>query len=217
MTDMKMFKRILYTLMTGVMLISILSGCTGERYNVVRDGDFKGGRSTYREGAEVKLYYDLIATDTQYSFFVDNERINPDYSDKKGYIIEFVMPAHDVTVRVSSKNTMLAEDNVGFEKNPELTFDSFDGGGPDYDVIIDDKSVLSCEQTRAYANKNHAEMEGSSYTVYLAFTGLKQGSTTFKVECRSPIADNYDVIYSAEVNSALEVKLTQIERTDLNE
>ena len=89
--------------------MSVLSGCHTVKYNVICDDFFEGNKGAYREGAKVELYYDLIATDTDYSFFVDDERYNALYDERKGYVIEFTMPAHDVTVRVESKNSMMYE------------------------------------------------------------------------------------------------------------
>ena len=96
-----------------------------------------------------------------------------------------------------------------------LSFDSFDGGGPEYEAIIENTAVLSCVQTREYYNPDHNEMCGSGYAVHLDFTGLQAGQTVVKIECRSPIADNYDELYDAEVNAALEVSLKLRERIEL--
>ncbi|MBR3737177.1 MAG: hypothetical protein IKN26_00420 [Eubacterium sp.] len=46
----------------------------------------------------------------------------------------------------------------------ELRFSSFDGGGPEYKVLIDDESVLTAELTREYYSPNHAEQCGSGYS-----------------------------------------------------
>ncbi len=69
-------------------------------------GLFNKAKDSYREGEKVTMYFDLIATDTDYSFFIDGERVNCEYDEDKGYIISFVMPAHDVKVSVETKNSM---------------------------------------------------------------------------------------------------------------
>ena len=55
------------------------------------------------------LYYDLIATDTDYSFYLDGEPLNVGYDHGKGFEIRFVMPEHDVKLECRSKNTMIYE------------------------------------------------------------------------------------------------------------
>lgn len=64
-------------------------------------------KSGYREGETVTVYFDMIATDTNYSFFVDDEPINPGYETSLGYIISFKMPDHDVKIKCISQNSML--------------------------------------------------------------------------------------------------------------
>ncbi len=79
-----------------------------ERYKVIcEDSIFKNVKSSYRPGAKVKIYFPYVATDTDYSFYLDGERINDySYSDKKGFIITFTMPDHDVELTYDSKNSM---------------------------------------------------------------------------------------------------------------
>ena len=88
----------------------MFSGCFGSKkfkvdYNGQKDS-FKNASDSYRAGEKVEIYYPFIATDTDYSFYFDGEKMNPDYEEGKGYIIKFTMPEHDVSVEVSSKNTM---------------------------------------------------------------------------------------------------------------
>lgn len=71
-----------------------------------RKNCFEGAKDAYHAGKHVVLYYPFIATDTDYSFFVDGERYNAKYTDN-GYEISFIMPEHDVTVRVESRNSMM--------------------------------------------------------------------------------------------------------------
>ena len=105
---------ILFLLITAIggTLMFGLSGCFGKRYKVDYCGQkssFEGARDSYRPGDKVELKFKYIATDTDYYFYVDGERVNPDYSDRDGYVIRFSMPAHDVTVKWSSKNSMIAD------------------------------------------------------------------------------------------------------------
>ena len=68
---------------------------------------FSNAEDTYRPGQEVELYYEIIATDTDYSFYLDDELLNAGYAEDKGYILKFTMPEHDVTIRVESRNSMM--------------------------------------------------------------------------------------------------------------
>ena len=70
---------------------------------------YKCAKDKYRAGSRVKLYFDLVATDTDYEFFVDGERINTDYEHDKGFIISFIMPAHDVRIEYTAENSMTEE------------------------------------------------------------------------------------------------------------
>ena len=105
--------------------------------------------------------------------------------------------------------------------NPEtrngavLVFDSFDGGGPEYSVIVEDNSIVTFEMVRKYNNPDHDKMCGSAYDVIITVIGLKQGKTSVKIECRSPIADNYDALYDAEVAQDLSVTIAEREKTEI--
>lgn len=55
---------------------------------------------------KVELTYDMIATDTDYSFFVDGEPAKTKWDDKRGFVITFTMPDHDIEVYRTSENTM---------------------------------------------------------------------------------------------------------------
>ena len=78
-----------------------------KKYNLTADGWFEGQKEKYYEGQKVELSFPYIATDTNYSFFIDGEPVYPPYEKDKGYVIRFAMPARDVTVSVTSQNTML--------------------------------------------------------------------------------------------------------------
>ena len=169
---------------------------------------YLGARDAYPAGAEVKLYFDLIATDTDYTFLLDGERMNVDYDDSHGYVITFTMPEHDVKLECITRNTMVYIP----PQIDTLSFDSFDGGGPTYEIILEDPSIVSYESVRQYDKPDHEQMTGAGYTVTFAFTGLKPGQTTLTVQARSPIADNFDAIYTVLVDEDLQVSLVE-ERT----
>lgn len=96
----------------------------------------------------------------------------------------------------------------------ELSFESFDGGGPEFKVILEDESIVSYESVRKYSNPDHEAMGGSGYIVRFSFTGLKQGETDMKIEERSPIADNLDHLYRVKVNDDLQVEIEKLETKD---
>ncbi len=77
-------------------------------YQLILDYGFESKETSYAEGDRVKVYYDIIATDTDYSFYTDSEdvELKRDYDEKKGYVISFIMPAHDVALHVNSVNSM---------------------------------------------------------------------------------------------------------------
>ena len=99
----------------------------------------------------------------------------------------------------------------------KLSFRSFDGGGPQYSVRVDDPTLVSAAQTKRYAKKDHKVLEGAGYEVIFTFTGLKAGTTVLTVEERSPIAGNYDHIYEVTVDENLQVTLRELTVEDLNE
>lgn len=97
----------------------------------------------------------------------------------------------------------------GAPKDAELSFESFDGGGPEYRVVLDDPALLSYRSDVYYYKEDHEQMTGAGYRVAYTFTGLKAGATTLIVESRSPIAGNCDYVYDAVVDEALNVTLTE--------
>ena len=111
----------------------------------------------------------------------------------------------------TKKGNADATETTGGGKTCTLTFDSFDGGGPSYSVSIGDESVVSCTSERRYANPKHDEMDGSPYDVIFTFKGLKPGSTTVTIVGESPIMDTETWVYTASVDEALRVTLTQQE------
>ena len=90
----------------------------------------------------------------------------------------------------------------------ELTFSSFDGGGPEYSVAIDDPEIVTYTWRKVYDNPDHEMMTGSGYKVICTFTGLRPGTTELTVSARSPIAENFDAHYTVAVDEALNVTLS---------
>ena len=63
-------------------------------------------RAEHKAGEEVVLYFTMVATDTDYRFILDGTEIRPEYDSRKGFIIRFTMPEHDVTLRYLQRNSM---------------------------------------------------------------------------------------------------------------
>lgn len=105
---MKHAKRWILILMGGMMMLSLF-GCGKPKYKLQFDGfGFQSEKTEYAEGETVTVRYDLIATDTDYRFWLDDDTVemDRDYDDAHGYIFRFSMPAHDLTLHVSSHNSM---------------------------------------------------------------------------------------------------------------
>ena len=92
----------------------------------------------------------------------------------------------------------------------ELRFDSFDGGGPKYDVEISDESIASCDIRREYYDADHEEMDGAGYDVIVTFTGKKPGETTALAKESSPITDSFESQYRVTVNENLDVHIEEM-------
>ncbi len=101
---------ILAVLLIGGMLVFGYLNRTPQ-YHVDYSGDkewYEGAKDSYPAGAEVTLYFDMIATDTNYTFLLDDEPIQVDHENGK-FVIRFIMPEHDVTLSCRTRNTMLYE------------------------------------------------------------------------------------------------------------
>lgn len=77
---------------------------------------FSNARDKYKAGEKVSLVFGMVATDTDYHFYKDGESISPVYDDKKGFVIEFTMPEHDVSIKWESKNSMIDDTEYGGEE-----------------------------------------------------------------------------------------------------
>lgn len=93
------------------------------------------------------------------------------------------------------------------ENTAMLMFHSFDGGGPEFSVVIADESLISYSIRRRYSNADHGKLCGAGYSVEITFTALRTGVTEITIEERSPIADNLDHVYRAAVGSELDITL----------
>ena len=106
-------------------------------------------------------------------------------------------------------------DIVTGNEKATLSFDSFDGGGPEYSILLGE-DIVSYEQQREYSSPDHEDLDGASYDVTFTFAGLKPGETTMTVQQRSPIAGNMDHIYSVKVDPNLNVTIEALTVEDLD-
>ena len=103
-----------------------------------------------------------------------------------------------------------------WQQSVALTFDSFDGGGPTYSIMIDDPEIVKYERLTEYNSPDHEMMDGAGYDVTFVFTGLEPGTTTMTISARSPIGDNYDIEYSVTVNEELEIFVEETGSVEVN-
>lgn len=97
---MKIIKSLLVLLLAAGILLGLF-GCS-KKYHIVCDGDKKdwlGIKSSYKEGEQVVIWYQVMATDADLTIVVDGEVVSYTYEGGKGFRVEFTMPAHDVEVR----------------------------------------------------------------------------------------------------------------------
>ena len=103
------------------------------------------------------------------------------------------------------------------EGTAKLIFDSFDGGGPEFHVIVEDESIVSHRTDTRYESADHDNMTGSGKKVVITFTGEQPGQTYVTVEERSPIADNLDRRYEVTVDDDRNVTIEELSVRDMNE
>ena len=137
----KIISAIIILTLGGAVMLG-LSGCFGKKYNIDYCGQkssFDGAKDSCRAGERVELRFSHIATDTDYYFYVDGQRVNPDYdSNRRCYVISFTMPERDVTVKYSSKNSMVYEP----EKEGKILIDYYtavvgtNGGDHHYELVL---------------------------------------------------------------------------------
>ena len=98
-----------------------------------------------------------------------------------------------------------------------LYFDSFDGGGPEYEAEIGDPTIVSVTQGRSYSSPDHGEIDGASFSVIFTFTGLKPGETRVEITSWSPIVDGERIIYALKVDERLNVTAQYLSSEELGE
>ena len=97
------------------------------------------------------------------------------------------------------------------KKPATLSFHSFDGGGPQYSVVLD-SDIVSYKSERKYNKPDHKRLKGAGSDVIFTFTGLKAGETVLTVQKRSPIreTDRQDRQYRVKVDKDLNVTIEPV-------
>ena len=107
-------KRIIVFLLIGAIMMLGAFGCGKQKYKLNFDGSFESEKTEYAEGEKVTVRYDIIATDTDYHFWIDDDvDMKQDYDG--GYVFTFTMPAHDVTIHEESYNSMVYDPYAGID------------------------------------------------------------------------------------------------------
>jgi len=111
------FSKYVFAVLCILVLLVIVWYCFirghEESYTIDYCGEkecYEGARDSYPVGTKVKLCYGLIASDTDYSFYLDEQPLQYEYDSEKGFVIQFTMPKHDVKLECVTKNTMVYED-----------------------------------------------------------------------------------------------------------
>lgn len=92
-----------------------LFGCNDKKNDAVKYkvdyngqmGWYENAKEEYAAGDQVELYFSMIATDTDYHFYLDGADLDQSYDEEKGFILRFTMPDHDVKLTCESKNSMV--------------------------------------------------------------------------------------------------------------
>lgn len=116
-----------YISMMITLMLLLLTGC-GSKEDTVKykltfnNSGFESEKTEYAAGEDVTVRYDIIATDTDYSFSSDDVDFKQDYDG--GYVFTFVMPDHDVALNVESRNSMEYDPYAMGGETPDNTDES---------------------------------------------------------------------------------------------
>lgn len=162
----------------GFMCLSLF-GCGKKSYNVDYCGQmdmFQGAQNSYKEGTKVELVYDFIATDTDYSFYVDGESANCKWDDKRGFVITFIMPSHDIEVYCEEKNTMENEYDPDGEEGPFGYTDEKETDIPESDnmaVVLDGLTLVWADEKKTdLSDYEEIDISDGDYKTGILFTAL---------------------------------------------
>lgn len=158
-------KLILICLLGGAVMFSFFGCGKKEEENDVtkykvdycgQKDSYPNAEDAYPAGEQVELYFPFIATDTDYSFTLDDGPVKWDYEDDKGFVIRFTMPEHDVTLKCTHKNSMVYEPPT--EQRDVLLLDSYRSiTGTSDDGGYDEISLYSFDDSQVMLHVYHQE------------------------------------------------------------
>lgn len=126
-------------LLGGIMMFSFF-GCGKASHTVDYCGQkdaYPDARDTYKAGEKVRLTFPGIATDTDYSFYLDGRQLSPDYEQGKGFVLRFTMPDRDVRLEYRAAGSMTDATAQDADREDVMLLDFYtassavadDGGG----------------------------------------------------------------------------------------
>ena len=133
----------------------------------------------------------------------------------KNHILPVLIAAIILAIGITLLIIYLNNEKEENKATAQLSFHSYDGGGPQYGISIDDPDIISFTSEKVYSDKNHAQKDGSGYDLIYTFKSLKAGKTIIRVATdlsNSKIPDRY---YSAAVGD--DMSLTIEEMNDVSD
>ena len=174
-------------------------------YSLVTGGVVKEREESNEEGDTGPwLYLYWTADKSKYQQFSF-----PTYAQGQSFV--------DYCISLTEENAGAGDMDIGQTGEAVLSFESFDGGGPEFHVIIDDENIVTCRQNIRYNSPDHDVMTGAGKNVVIVFTGVNAGETKVLIEERSPIADNLDRRYKVVVDDERNVHIEEISVKDISE
>ena len=89
-----------------------------------------------------------------------------------------------------------------------LRYSSFSGGGYEYSAEIDDPEILSFRSYRDYGDTEGEIPPGAGFDEVFIFEGVKPGRTRVTIHAYSPLMEDRDETYEADVDEGLNVTLS---------
>ena len=175
-----------------------LFGCTGKKYKVDycgQEGCYSNATKSYRAGEQVELYCELIATDTDYSFYLDGESINYQYDDQHGFVIKFIMPDRDVKLECVMKNTMEYDPSAVTPNEDVMLIDYYTAvvGTPGYDRYSEKVLyVYSDELAKLTLYSKFADEEEESESYLVPFKAVEECYEIIRQNKLGEWNDRYD-------------------------
>ncbi|MBR4799355.1 MAG: hypothetical protein IK047_03740, partial [Clostridia bacterium] len=102
----------------------------------------------------------------------------------------------------------------GTYKECGCSFDSFDGGGPEYSAVSDGSGVFTWSAVKDYKSKKHEPIDGAAYGFDFTFWPLRPGEGTCVITGSSPIVPGTKRTVTITVNESLASECTVGEETE---